>query len=48
MSTPPSILLSYLFAPPTTPAATAALNAHCSGPVMWSDLQCVSGHPDTL
>jgi len=29
-------------------AAAAALSANCSGPVMWSELQRVSGHPDAM
>ena len=38
-----------LFVPDTHRAATAAaINAHCSGPVMWSELQRVSGHPDAM
>ena len=38
-----------LFVPDTHRAATAAaLGANCSGPLMWSELQRVSGHPDAL
>ena len=38
-----------LFVPPAHRAATgAALRANCSGPVMWSELQRVSGHPDAM
>ena len=29
-------------------ATTTALGANCSGPVMWSELQRVSGHPDAM
>ena len=38
-----------LFVPDTHRAATAAaLGANCSGPLRWSELQRVSGHPDAL
>lgn len=38
-----------LFVPHAHRAATAAaLIDHCSGPAMWSELQCVSGHPDAI
>ena len=38
-----------LFVPHAHRAATAtAIIDHCSGPVMWSELQRVSGHPDAL
>ena len=38
-----------LFVPDAHRAATAAaLFDHCSGPVMWSELQRVSGHPDAM
>lgn len=38
-----------LFVPDLLRAATAAaLNAHCSGPAIWSELQCVSGHPHAM
>ncbi len=30
------------------PATAAAINANCSAPVKWSELQCVSGHPDAM
>jgi len=38
-----------LFVPTALRAATeAAITANCSGAVMWSELQCVSGHPDAM
>jgi hypothetical protein len=38
-----------LFIPKAERAATeVAINAHCSGPVMWSELHCVRGHPDAM
>jgi len=38
-----------LFIPTAHRAATAAaLSANCSGPVMWTELQRVSGHSDAM
>jgi hypothetical protein len=38
-----------LFVPKAEKSATeAAITANCSGAVMWSELQCVSGHPNAM